>query len=180
MGKNWYLDDQDYAKKAELIDGSLTITPSAPPPPPGTEPKKAPTNPNFSWRFGQTDSDADIPNVYYYIPARRIDANIPIGSKQSPWGVDCYAIGRLLYDILNHGTLDKLMKAEAAAVVSFCKVLWMKVVFSPCAPGGQLHLLYIQCIDACRWCKCSSWLAGAYGQQSLNVKSMLVFPLWDR
>lgn len=119
MGLRMYMDPKTndaYAKRVEMIEGSLKITP---PPPPKADYKK-PERPNFSWRFAATAANA--PDVSYYIPARRIHAKMPAGTKQKPWGVDCYAIGRLLFEISQkaplESNLDKTMRAEAANVVS--------------------------------------------------------------
>ena len=92
-----------------------------------SSPKQGNKKPNLSWRFSASKSGPDMPNVYYLIPGRQIitkDAIKPaIGPKQQPWGVDCYAIGRLLFDMLHQGPDDraaKIMRAEATSVVRRC------------------------------------------------------------
>ena len=84
---------------------------------------RPPTQYEETWRFNASaDVKRDVPTVSYQFPARgttdpksALKAQRP--SKKKPWGVDCYSLGRLLYQMYEQGDEDE-EKGMSAHLVS--------------------------------------------------------------
>ena len=72
---------------------------------------------DYSWRFHATHTvRGKTASVYYVLPAREPTENRQRG-KQRPWGVDCYSLGRLLYNISGEDTENTITHSERVAAV---------------------------------------------------------------
>ncbi len=78
---------------------------------------------DFSWRFHESGGGGGVPTVGYYIPARKFSPAKNCPKKQKPMGIDCYSLGRLLFNIhredrgVKSSVKDKKIAAESAKQV---------------------------------------------------------------